>query len=143
ANDPNIPSPPGPSEPPPATLNVPGFPQFKPNYQLTASDFPLNDWFRPTERTPRGPGTSFLDEFANVRRDTNDVISSQGVRHTLFTGVTPITPGKDASVDAGTDAPDIFNVTNPGHLDTASRVRRPEARNAPTGINAVFHFHNL
>src|SRR5712691_11553898 len=138
ANDPNTPNPPGPSELPPANLNVPGFPQFKPNYQLTAQDFPLNDWFRPTERTPRGRDTRFLDEFANVRRDTNDVISSQGVRHTLFTSVTP-----GNAVDAGTAAPDIFNVTNPGHLDTASRVRRAEARNAPTVINAVFNFDNF
>jgi len=138
ANDPHTPNPPGPSEPPPANLNVPGFPQFTPNYQLTASDFPLNDWFRPTERTPRGPGTSLLDEFANVRRDTNDVISSQGVRHTLFTSVMP-----GNAIDAGDPQPDIFNVTNPGHLDTQSRVRRAEARNAPTVINTVFNFDNF
>ena len=142
ANDPNTPNPPGVSEPPPNTpphkLNVPGFPSFKPNHQLTAVDFPLNGWLRPTELTPRGPGTSFLDEFANVSRDTNDVISSQGVRHKLFTGVTP-----GSAVDQGTNAPDIFNLTNPGRLDARGRVRRVEPRNAPTVINAVFNFDNF
>ena len=138
ANDPNTPNPPGASEPPPAKLNVPGISHFRPNHQLRASDFPLNDWFRPTERTPRGHDTSFLDEFVNVRRDTNDVISSQGVRHTLFGSVNP---GK--AVEAGTPAADIFNLKKPGKLDTNSRVRRAEARNAPTVINAVFNFDNF
>jgi cytochrome c peroxidase len=138
ANDPNTPIPPGPVQPPPASINVPGFPRFAPNGQLTAADFPLNGWLRPTELTPRGPGTDFLDEFPNVSRDTNDVISSQGVRHTLFTAVVP-----GSAVDRGTAAPDIFNLAKPGQLDTASRVRRAEARNAPTMINAVFNFDNF
>ena len=138
ANDPTTPVPPGASQPPPATLNVPGLTRFMPNYQLTPADFPLNAWLRPTERTPRGPGTQFLEEFANVSRDTNDVISSQGVRHTIFTS---IRLGRAA--DRGTDASDIFNTAKPGQLDTASRVRRVEARNAPTVINAVFNFDNF
>jgi len=138
ANDPNTPTPPGPSRPPPANLSVPGFPQFKPNYQLTASDFPLNGWLRPTERTPRGPGVSFIEEFANVSRDTNDVISSQGVRRTLFKSVTP-----GIAVEEGDPTTDIFNVAKPGALDKDSRVRRPEARNAPSVINAVFNFDNF
>ena len=63
-------------------------------------DFPLNGWLRPTERTPRGPHTPFLEEFANVSRDTNDVISSQGVRHTVFTGVMPGNPVDQGTPDA-------------------------------------------
>jgi cytochrome c peroxidase len=138
ANDPHTPNPPGPSEPPRANLEVPGFPQFKPNHQLVATDFPLNGWLRPTERTPRGPHTSFLEEFANVSRDTNDVISSQGVRHTIFTGVTPGNP-----VDKGTPEKDIFNLATPGQVNTNRLVRRVEPRNAPTVINAVFNFDNF
>jgi cytochrome c peroxidase len=138
ANDAHTPNPPGSSEPPLAALDVPGFPQFKPNHQLAAGDFPLNGWLRPTERTPRGPHTAFLEEFANVSRDTNDVVSSQGVRHTAFTGVTPGNP-----VDQGTPAPDIFNLASPGDVNKDTVVRRVEPRNAPTVINAVFNFDNF
>jgi cytochrome c peroxidase len=138
ARDPHTPNPPGPSEPPLPTLDVPGFPQFKPNHQLAATEFPLNGWLRPTERTPRGPHTSFLEEFANVSRDTNDVISSQGVRHTIFKSVTAGNP-----VDQGTPEPDIFNLASPGEVNKDTVVRRVEPRNAPTVINAVFNFDNF
>jgi cytochrome c peroxidase len=138
ANDPHTPVPPGPVQPPPAQFNVLGEPHFKPNSELVAADFPLNRWLRPTLRTPRGPGVSFLDEFANVDRDTNDVISSQGVRHTIFTAVRP-----GNAVEVGKDAADIFNLAKPGELDVYTRVRRAEARNAPTVINAVFNFDNF
>jgi cytochrome c peroxidase len=138
ARDLHTPNPPGPSEPPLPALEVPGFARFKPNYQLNASDFPLNGWLRPTERTPRGPQTSFLEEFANVSRDTNDVISSQGVRHTAFTGVTA-----GNQVDQGTPEPDIFNLASPGEVNANTVVRRVEPRNAPTVINAVFNFDNF
>ena len=97
-----MPNPPGRKRAAIGSLNVPGFPQFRPNRQLAAADFPLNGWFRPTELTPRGSHTLLLDEFANVSHDTNDVISSQGVRHTMFTGVTP-----GIAVDQGTREPDI------------------------------------
>ncbi|HJS85450.1 MAG TPA: cytochrome c peroxidase, partial [Acetobacteraceae bacterium] len=138
ANDRNTPVPPGPVQPPPANLNVPGFRHFNPNHQLTAKDFPLNGWLRPTERTPRGGNTTLLDESANVSRDTNDVISSQGVRHTIFAG---LDPGK--AVEKGTEEPDIYNLANPGKVDVHDRVRRAEARNAPTVINAIFNFDNF
>lgn len=138
ANDPNTPNPPGPSEPPPAALNVPGIPRFRPNYQLRAADFPLNDWFNTTLLTPRGPGVTLLEEMANVSRDTNDVVSSQGVRHQQFVGVTA-----GSAVDRGTDLPDIFNTLTPGRLRVANKTRRVEPRNAPTVINAVFHYDNF
>jgi hypothetical protein len=80
ANDPNTPNPPGPVEPPPAALNVPGLPQFTPNYTVNSGDFPLNDWFNPTELTPRGPSVTPQEEADNVARDTNDIMASQGVR---------------------------------------------------------------
>jgi cytochrome c peroxidase len=138
ANDPLTPNPPGPVEPPPAQLNVPGFPQFGPNYEVTSADFPINDWFRPTELTPRGPGVTIFDEFANVARDTNDIMASQGVRLNLFCGVTP-----GSAAECSVPEADIFNTATPGMLNTGGRVRRAMPRNAPTMINAVFNFDNL
>lgn len=138
ANDLNTPNPPGPVEPAPEFINVPGLPQFTPNYQLTALDFPLNGWFNPTLFVPRGPGTTIFDEFFNVDQDTNDVVSSMGIRHTLFKGVTP-----GSAVDSGTPAADIFNTAAPGQLTRQKVVRRVEPRNAPTVINAVFNYDNF
>jgi cytochrome c peroxidase len=125
-------------EPPDPDFNVSGFPQFGPNYQLTRTDFPLNGWFNPTSLVPRGLGVNFLQEMDNIDRDTNDVISSMGVRRTQFNGVTP-----GSAVDQGTPLGDVFNLATPGQLDVNSRVRRVEPRNAPTTINAVFNFDNF
>ncbi len=153
ANDPLTPNPPGPVEPPPAQFNVPGFPQFGPNYEVTSADFPLNDWFQPTELTPRGPGVTIFDEFANVSRDTNDIMASQGVRLNLFCGLPPAcsstnplcagatSPG--SPVECSVPEKDIFNTVAPGTLQVDGRVRRAMPRNAPTMINAVFNFDNL
>jgi cytochrome c peroxidase len=135
ANDPNSTSP---SEPPDPNFNRPGHPTFAPNYKVTANDFPLNDWFSPTELTPRGPGVTLFEEMSNVSRDTNDILASQGVRFTKFTG---INPGK--AVDSGTPIADIFNTATPGVLNLNARVRRAMPRNSPTMINAVFNFDNL
>ena len=66
------------------------------------------------------------------------MISSQGVRHTVFTGVMPGNP-----VDQGTPEPDIFNLASPGQVNKDTLVRRVEPRNAPTVINAVFDFDNF
>lgn len=137
ANDPNNPS--GPIEPPDPGFNVPGLPQFGPNYTLQDIDFPLNGWFNPTALVPRGPGVDVFQELALVDQDTNDAIGSQGVRNTLFSGLS----APPASVDLGTPLPDIFNVVNPGQLSDTGRVRRVTGRNAPTPINAVFNFDNF
>jgi len=128
ANDPNAPVP---MEPPDPNLNRPGHPTFAPNYKVVAGDFPLNDWFSPTELTPRGPGVTLFEEMSNVSRDTNDILASQGVRLEKFTG---INVGK--SVDSGTPVPDLFNVAG-------TNVRRAMPRNSPTMINAGFNFDNL
>jgi Di-haem cytochrome c peroxidase len=74
-----------------------------PNYQLTAQDFPIS---------PR----------------SNDVVSSQGVVHTLFRKVR-----EDGSekLRVAPD-PDGFRVGD-------TNVRRVESRNTPTVINAVFN----
>ncbi len=136
ANDPNSAIP---MEPPDPNFNRPGHPTFAPNYRVTANNFPLNDWFSPTELTPRGPGVSLFEEMTNVSRDTNDIVASQGVRFAKFTG---INPGK--AVDSGTALSDLFNTTGiSGKLDAATRVRRAMPRNSPTMINAVFNFDNL
>ncbi len=136
ARDANNPA--GPLDPPDPDFNVPGLPQFVPNYQLAVSDFPLNGWFNPTFLVPRGPGVTVFEELALVDQDTNDVVSSMGVRRTEFVSVTP---GK--AVDAGRPLPDVFNTRFPGSLDTVSRLRRVEPRNAPSVINAVFNFENF
>jgi len=143
AHDINFPFP-GSTEPPDPNFNVPGHPQFAPNYELTAADFPLNDWFVPTNLVPRGnPGpppvlVSLFQELEGVSRDTNDVVSSQGVRNTQFVAVQP-----GNAEDLGTPLPDIFNTVKPGNPRTKPRVRRVEPRNAPTVINAVFNFDNF
>lgn len=136
ANDFNNPA--GPLDPPDPNFSVPGLPHFGPNAQLAATDFPLNGWFNPTVLVPRGPGVNVFQELALVDQDTNDVVSSMGVRRTEFVSVTP---GK--AVDIGNALPDVWNTRVPGQLDTASRVRRVEPRNAPTVINAVFNFDNF
>jgi cytochrome c peroxidase len=138
ANDPLTPKPPGPSEPPPPEWNVPGLPQFRPNYQLVKEDFPLNEWVNPTLFVPRGPGVTWFQEFMDVPRDTNDVVSSMGVRYTRFDGIE-----LGSAVDKGTPLPDIFNVLTPGRARLGGKVRRVEPRNAPTVINAVFNFDNF
>ena len=129
ANDPNAPVP---MEPPDPNLNRPGHPTFAPNYKMNAGDFPLNDWFSPTELTPRGPGTTLFEEMSNVSRDTNDIVASQGVRLTKFLGITP----GSAFDKGGPTLPDLFNVNG-------VTVRRAMPRNSPTMINAVFNFDNL
>lgn len=73
-----------------------------PNYTLGAFNFPLN-------------------------KETNEVISSQGVYHAVFLGVTPGAPA-----DSVAPMPDgTFNVNG---LNT----RAVEPRNTPTHINAIF-----
>jgi cytochrome c peroxidase len=136
AHDPNNPL--GPIQPPNPGFNVPGKPNFAPNAEVTAADFPLNGWFNPTQLVPRGPGVTVLQELALVDSDTNDVISSQGVRRTQFTAVVP-----GNAVDQGTPLADIFNTVTPGQLNLTGRQRRVEPRNAPTTINAVYNFDNF
>jgi cytochrome c peroxidase len=147
ANDPNAPVP---MEPPDPNLNRPGHPTFAPNYKVVAGDFPLNDWFSPTELTPRGPGVTLFEEMSNVSRDTNDILASQGVRRNLFCGI-PQGVNKTCSstnlacagatspgspVDCAISQADLFNVKG-------FNVRHAMPRNSPTMINAAFNFDNL
>ncbi len=78
-----------------------------PNYTLQAFNFPLN-------------------------KGSNEVISSQGVFHSIFLGVEPGAPS-----DITDPQPDpIFNVNG-------INTRAVEPRNTPTFINAIFNFRSL
>jgi len=96
------------------------FPGFGPNYTLTANDFPLH----------------LLSDTTNtnsvVLRDTNDVVSSQGVFNANFLGSDPL-----RMHDTGSPVPDpVFHVSG-------VNTRRVEPRNTPTVINSVFNFANF
>ncbi|MGE5753947.1 MAG: cytochrome c peroxidase, partial [Deltaproteobacteria bacterium] len=92
------------------------YPGFGPNYTLTAGDFPFH----------------LLSDTANtnssVLRDTNDVVSSQGVFKANFLGIDPL-----AMHDVGAPVPDpVFHVNG-------INTRRVEPRNTPTMINAAYN----
>lgn len=86
------------------------------NHQLRVADFPLRKLADPARRTSR------------VLRDNDDVISSQGVKLSRLTGVTP---GAGSDVGVAVFDP-VFNLLG---LNT----RRAEPRNTPTVINAAFN----
>jgi cytochrome c peroxidase len=93
----------------------------KPNYQLTASDFPFHKLADPADRN------------SQVLSDTDEVSGSAGLVPRNFVGVVP-----GSAVEQSTpSAPDqTFNV---GGVN----VRRATGRNAPSVINAVFNFRNF
>jgi cytochrome c peroxidase len=97
------------------------------NQTLTASHFPLH---RLTDQQVIGEP---LSNVVNVVRDTNDVVSSQGVMLTQFVDIIPGNP-----VDIGSTLPDP-----PFTTADNIQVRRVEPRNTPTVINAVFNFDNF
>ncbi len=106
-----------------ALAGVSGYPQFGPNYEVRAEDFPVHQIVDPD-----------AEDFNHrvIVRSTNDVSSSQGVFNATFGGVVP-----GQLNDLGTAvADDIFNV---GGVN----VRRNPPRNAPSVINAVFNFDNF
>jgi cytochrome c peroxidase len=92
-----------------------------PNGTLTSGMFPLHTYANPDDR------------FSPVLRDTNDVVSSQGVHLTDFERIRLRKNGVDATVVV---ADPTFNL---GGVNT----RRVEPRNAPTVINAAFNFANF
>ncbi len=98
----------------------------RPNQELTSTHFPLH---RLADQHVMGEP---LSNPGNVVRDTNDVVSSQGVVLTQFVDIVPGNP-----VDVGTVIPD------PPFTVDGIQVRRVEPRNTPTVINAVFSFDNF
>jgi cytochrome c peroxidase len=102
------------------------FPQFGPNYTLQPADFPLHH--------RQDPSHSQSDP---VLRDTNDVVSSQGVRLNQFVG---IDPGSAVDLMTPVEDPIFFH---PDSSAPFNNTRRVEPRNTPTVINAVFNFTNF
>lgn len=102
---------------------VTGWPQFSPNYELLAEDFPIFKLNDPQQ-----------EDYNHrvILHDGNDVVSSQGVFKANFTGIVPgqLKDNGTAVVD------DIFRV---GDVN----VRRVEPRNTSSVINAVFYFDNF
>ncbi|NMG07920.1 cytochrome c peroxidase [Brasilonema sp. UFV-L1] len=92
----------------------------RPNYQLTATDYPFHKLADPNNRS------------SSVLSDSNDVTGSQGVFRSEFVDVNPgsdkdkVTPLKD----------DVFNVNG-------TNVRQVTPRHSPSVINAVFNFRNF
>ncbi|BAZ22064.1 hypothetical protein NIES4073_29450 [Kalymmatonema gypsitolerans NIES-4073] len=92
----------------------------RPNYQLTAADYPFHKLADPNNRS------------SSVVSDSNDVTGSQGVFKSKFVDVVPgsdkdnVTPVED----------EIFNVQG-------TNVRQVTPRHSPTVINAVFNFRNF
>jgi cytochrome c peroxidase len=100
---------------------APKFDGTGPNAQLTAADFPFHKLADPNNRA------------SEVLSDTANVAGSQGVKPSVFDGVTPGEPADDQHVLA----PDpLFSI---GGTD----VRRTTGRNTPSVINAVFNFRNF
>jgi cytochrome c peroxidase len=91
------------------------------NYQLKPDDFPFHKLADPNNR-----GSAVL-------RDSNDIVSSQGVFNAEFQDVVP---GSDKDKVTFKPDPDGFKVGD-------KNVRRVEPRNTPTTINAVFYFRQF
>lgn len=97
-------------------------PNFGANFTLSAGDFPLH---------LLGDDNEANYNKRVVLRDTNDVVSSQGVLKSLFGGI------GTAVHDVGTAQPDsVFHVAD-------VNTRRVEPRNTPSVINAVFNHDNF
>ena len=92
----------------------------RPNYQLTAADYPFHKLSDTNSRS------------STVISDSNDITGSQGVFKSDFVEVNP---GSDKDIVNPT--PDkVFNVND-------INVRQVTGRNSPTMINAVFNFRNF
>ena len=91
-----------------------------PNYRLKASDFPLHKLADPANR------------HSHVLRDSDDVVSSQGVHLRRF-----VRAERGAIRDETVVVPDtVFSING-------INTRRSEPRNTPTVINAAFTLHNF
>jgi cytochrome c peroxidase len=115
-----------------------------PNEEIEAADFPFHGL-----ADPELPGEDLVNP-DNVTRDSNDVMSSMGVKFTLFADIPAPGAGAFAPAfngvrallpDLGTPAPDpIPAFVDPG---TNANLRRVEPRNTPTMHSAAFNFDNF
>lgn len=107
-----------------------------PNYTLTKKDFPLRQYQEP--QNPVAGQALQADRNAQIVYDSDGVVSSQGVYHSTFNGLTPSGKKelcKKRFPKSGPDMP-LFNVEG-------RSVRQVEPRNTPTIINAVYNFRNF
>jgi cytochrome c peroxidase len=108
------------------------------NRDLAASDFPTH------RLTNNGiPGEPLLNP-GNVIRDTNDVVSSMGVRLRGFDNIPIPGTGSFSAASNGVRSllPDIgIRITD--EIPLYGGRRRVEPRNSPTMINAVLYFDNF
>ena len=111
-----------------------------PNRDLTVGDFPFHKL-----HDPGIPGEPLLNP-GNVARDSNDVMSSMGVRFRKFLDIPPI--GKDSfgPAVAGVkpllpDLPVLDAESDP--IPLFQGLRRVEPRNTPTNFSAAFNFDNF
>ncbi len=123
----------------------PGNPNFGTSCVLTAADFPLHKRTPATAKVPRPEAPFFTpvaDEFASVERDTNDVVSSQGVRLSDFV---ELTAKRRSLIELSPIAFDPLFFLDARNLTEDPRLtsRRVEPRNSPTVINAAFNFDNF
>jgi cytochrome c peroxidase len=94
-----------------------------PGYTLAAADFPFLQ-VSPVDGRVGNGGT--------IIRNVNDIVGSQGIHKTTFTGVIP-----GSAVDSGTPNADaLFNI---GGIN----VRQVTGRNTPPAVNAVFNYANF
>jgi cytochrome c peroxidase len=91
------------------------------NAFLTAEFFPLRTLVNPADRT------------SDEQRDTNDVVSSQGVFNMRFEGIVP-----GVAEELMLRPPDVD-----GFQVDGVNVRRVEPRHTPSVINAVFNHRNF
>ncbi len=92
----------------------------RPNYQLTAADYPFHKLSDTNNRS------------STVLADSNDITGSQGVFKSKYVDVNP---GSDKDIVEPLKD-DVFNVNGVS-------VRQVTGRNSPTTINAVFNFRNF
>ncbi|RPJ19185.1 MAG: hypothetical protein EHM33_30680, partial [Chloroflexi bacterium] len=109
-----------------------------PNEDVEASDFPFHQLANPDM-----PGEPLLNP-GNEVSDSNDVMSSMGVRFRQFDDIRPIGSASFGSAFKGVRPlrPDIgTEVADP--IPVFQDLRRVEPRNTPTMISAAFNFDNF
>jgi cytochrome c peroxidase len=108
------------------------------NRDIVASDFPTHKLIDVNQ-----VGEPLLNP-GNVRSDTNDVVSSMGVRFRTFANIPVPGSGAFSLPNNGVRAllPDIGTAT-PDPIPIFQGIRRVEPRNTPTMFNAAFNFDNF
>jgi cytochrome c peroxidase len=107
-----------------------------PNYTLKKLDFPFRKYQELSAPVPGQPLQA--DRNAVIVYDSDDVVSSQGVFHSTFKGLSASGAQENCTVKFPVSGPQmpLFNVAG-------NSVRQVEPRNTPTVINAVFNFRNF